>query len=273
MERALAPDAEEGCAPRQALEGSLARLNNFLVDVGRRDEPKPPPGVLAPAGSSLKYISSACTISTMAPDDMEHDECGGHMYHGSSGKGWVAGKLSQREEVANVSPRRRVGYDMANGAAFAHSRVPRNQNLAEEFAAGATGPIAKPTTLMIRNVPNRSSQQELVQELEEIGFAGTFNFFYAPIDSGTMGNVGYAFVNFVDANWAAHCRKVVDGYAFKKNQRRGFRKVASVSVAHLQGLQANIRHYQNTAVLGRGRFKNCAPLILSGWGSPGIPPQ
>jgi len=65
---------------------------------------------------------------------------------------------------------------------------------------------------MIRNLPNRYSQDELIDELEGLGFADTFDFFYAPIDVGTMGNVGYAFVNFLSASDAARCWQNFEGF-------------------------------------------------------------
>lgn len=33
-----------------------------------------------------------------------------------------------------------------------------------------------PTTMMIRNIPNRYTQREFVRELDQLGFAGTYDF-------------------------------------------------------------------------------------------------
>lgn len=143
---------------------------------------------------------------------------------------------------------------------FTHARVPRSMDLAHQFSEAPSSP---PTTMMIRNIPNRYTQQEMIEELDSLGFAGSFDFFYAPIDFGTMGNVGYAFVNFVDPRWAARCCEQLDGFVFGKHQQRTRKKVATVSVAHLQGLQANIRHYENAAVTGRARSRRCGPVIMT----------
>lgn len=135
---------------------------------------------------------------------------------------------------------------------FQHYTVPKNHNLAKEFPQASLE--QPPTTLMIRNIPNRYTQHELIKELESVGFMGSFDFFYAPMDTGTMGNVGYAFVNFCSPAWAALCQQVLEGYAFRSHQQRSRRKVATVSVAHIQGLEANMRHYENTAVSTRMRL-------------------
>jgi len=144
---------------------------------------------------------------------------------------------------------------------YRHRQVPRRL----DFEAGYKVRQAilqddQPTTLMIRNIPNRYAQMELMAELEDLGFAGTFDFFYLPMDPGrrrkssdiamtkpNASNVGYAFVNFVDAFWAAKCMVVLDGYGFKLH-RKVSKKVASVSIAHLQGLEANRQHYANSSV-------------------------
>jgi len=77
--------------------------------------------------------------------------------------------------------------------------VPKSLDFAQESKA-STEP---PTTVMLRNIPNRYTQLELIEELESLGFVSCFDFLYAPTDFGTMGNVGYAFINFTTADWAA----------------------------------------------------------------------
>merc|ERR1712048_454185 len=62
-----------------------------------------------------------------------------------------------------------------------------------------------PTTMMIRNIPRRYSQEHLLMDLQELGFEGTFDFLYIPMDKTTTACVGYAFVNFIDPCWAEKC--------------------------------------------------------------------
>merc|ERR1719491_2194110 len=144
---------------------------------------------------------------------------------------------------------------------FTHCLVPKSTNLVEEFSKSSTEtPI---TTVMIRNVPSRYTQHELIEELGQLGFGGKFDFLYAPTDFGTMGNVGYAFVNFISFAWAVRCQKELDGHLFAKHQKKTTKKLATVSVAHLQGLQANLRHYEKSAVAGRARSKGCGPVVLA----------
>jgi len=142
---------------------------------------------------------------------------------------------------------------------FEHGRVPKRKN----FVDPKVDDKVPPTTLMIRNIPNRYTKQEIIDELALVGFGcDSFDFLYSPTDFGTMGNVGYVFVNFVSAEWAMRCRQTFDGYTFKKHQRKSRMKVSTVSVAHLQGLEANLRHYESAAVTSRGRAKGCGPEVV-----------
>lgn len=139
-----------------------------------------------------------------------------------------------------------------------HGNVPKTVNLAEEYAkAGSTGCT---TTLMIRNVPNRYSQRDLINELKSLGFAGSFDFLYVPLDLGTMSNVGYAFVNFTHHSWAEKCMEVLQNHRFKRHRQAG--KVAAVSVAHIQGLEANLKHYEKSAV-NTSRLRQRRPVVIA----------
>lgn len=136
---------------------------------------------------------------------------------------------------------------------YCHKLVPRNLDLQAQ-----TPNCEKATTLMIRNVPNRYTQADLQEELEQLGCGGTFDFLYAPVDKSSKAGVGYAFVNFLEPAGAEQCATVLQGHAFL---RYGKAKEAKVSLAYLQGLEANLAHYGSpTGKSGRAFHR---PLVLA----------
>jgi len=141
---------------------------------------------------------------------------------------------------------------------MSHGQVPKNQNMEEMFASNKDEPI---TTVMIRNIPGRYSQNDLMLDLKGLGFAGTYDFLYMPMDKGTAANVGYAFVNFVEASWAQKCLQSFGTFRFLRHQRSS-NKLASVSVAHLQGLEKNLQHYENAAV-NHSKEKRRRPVVVA----------
>jgi len=240
-----------------ALGGLNTLLNRAVACKGAQlalPDAQPKPQCLLKCG--LKPVLSNSSVSTMAPEDWdcEGDTCEDDVM-------WTPECCPQPRQESQPQPNRQVTTESSLVQDFQHCFVPKTLNLAEEF--GRSDASRPPTTLMIRNIPNRYTQRELIKELEGLGFSGAFDFLYAPIDFGTMGNVGYAFVNFIHSASASQCQQVVDGYTFKKHQQKTRTKVAKVSVAHLQGLQANIRHYENSAVTGRARSKRCGPVIMT----------
>merc|ERR1712241_309467 len=208
----------------------------------------------------MRAVSSSSSIDSMAVDD---GDCEGREPHGVAMPQLQQACANGRHTAQLVDSKlgRRETARHGPSKDFTHGLVPKTLNLAEEFSKAVEAP---PTTMMIRNIPNRHTQRELIEELERLGFAGGFDFLYAPTDFGTMGNVGYAFVNFVDAATAVRCRRDLDGFVFKKHQKKNCKKVATVSVAHLQGLQANLRHYERSAVAARARSRGCGPIVMAG---------
>lgn len=140
------------------------------------------------------------------------------------------------------------------------SKVPRSLDLAAEYERSSSAG-SKPTTIMIRNIPNRYSQRELMLELEELGFDDSFDFVYIPMDKCTRANLGYAFVNFVEATWAEKCLGEFQNYRFQRH-RDVSSKIAAASVAHIQGLDNNLAHYANS-VVNSSRHKQRRPVVLA----------
>jgi len=150
-------------------------------------------------------------------------------------------------------------HDRRKGSGFMpyHSKsVPKPINL----EASEHDPDAPITTLMLRNIPNKYTQNALMQEINGMGFSGTFDFFYLPMDIHNRSNVGYAFINFLVSEEAHRFRSSFVGHEF---QRFRSRKVGTVCDAHLQGLAANIRHFQHRAV-SMSRNDQYRPAVLRG---------
>jgi hypothetical protein len=107
---------------------------------------------------------------------------------------------------------------------------------AAEAAAGAPGAR---TTLMLRNIPNRMVQADVLAAFARLGLGGTYDFLYAPVDFRTRCGLGYAFVNAVSGAAAAAIHGALDGRAWGAPSA----KVAAVSYARLQGRDALVAHF------------------------------
>ncbi|KAF4729434.1 hypothetical protein FOZ62_024893 [Perkinsus olseni] len=101
------------------------------------------------------------------------------------------------------------------------------------------------TTLMMRHIPNRYSQSELIEEVTAAGFGGTFDFFYLPMDHSTRANFGYCFINFTTPAVASLFTHVLSGKQLKMSTSR---KIIEIVPAKLQGFDANLLHYSKKAV-------------------------
>lgn len=94
-------------------------------------------------------------------------------------------------------------------------------------------------TLMIKNIPYRMSQQDVLDVIKELGFADRTNFFYLPIRRGQKQHVGYAFCGFVDVASAKEFALAITGYRFPGRSR----KTIVVAQARIQGFCSYLQHF------------------------------
>eukprot|EP00928_Gymnodinium_smaydae_P000202 TRINITY_DN10073_c0_g3_i1.p1 TRINITY_DN10073_c0_g3~~TRINITY_DN10073_c0_g3_i1.p1 ORF type:complete len:174 (+),score=31.38 TRINITY_DN10073_c0_g3_i1:360-881(+) len=97
------------------------------------------------------------------------------------------------------------------------------------------------TTYMLRNVPCKVTKHAMEVELIQRGFHGTYDFVHFPTRRNKSG-LGYGFVNFTHADYAAQFKEVFEGYVFAWTDSV---KRCRVSPADLQGLEANLKQFRN----------------------------
>lgn len=110
--------------------------------------------------------------------------------------------------------------------------VQKLRSLSEEEVSAPAGL----TTVMVRNVPNKYSQDALIEMVRKMGFR--FNFFYAPMDARTLANCGYFFMNLVSPEEAEECLRRFNGLQLPAARSR---KVCTACWARIQGYSANVQ--------------------------------
>ena len=105
--------------------------------------------------------------------------------------------------------------------------------------------VEKRTTLMIRNIPNKYTQASVREEIN-VNHSGLYDFFYLPIDFKNRCNVGYAFINFIEATDVAAFAKEFSGSRWKNFNSE---KICAVTFARIQGKSAMIARFQNSSLL------------------------
>jgi hypothetical protein len=116
------------------------------------------------------------------------------------------------------------------------------------------------TTVMLRNMPNNYTREMLLELVDSMGFAASYDFAYLPIDFSSQAGLGYAFINFVSADKAQLCFDVFEGFSDWKVPSE---KVCTVTWSSpYQGLEAHIERYQNSPVMHHTISDEWKPIIL-----------
>ncbi|KAJ9628477.1 hypothetical protein H2203_002376 [Taxawa tesnikishii (nom. ined.)] len=102
------------------------------------------------------------------------------------------------------------------------------------------------TTIMIRNVPKRVGQKELLELLDSNGLRGYYDFVYLRIDFTNGCNVGYSFVNFTAPEHIITFFQRVVGRPFPGYYRE---KSIAASYATIQGQDCLVAKFRNSSVM------------------------
>ena len=85
----------------------------------------------------------------------------------------------------------------------AYTTPPVEARTPKEAKPEAETPTSRPTTLMIRNLPIRSSAEQIFAHLDHLGFNGAYDYVYIPVNPRSRMHSGYFFANFRNADLAA----------------------------------------------------------------------
>jgi len=137
--------------------------------------------------------------------------------------------------------------------ALARATNRQHVNFQEKSKVGEHLPT---TTLMIRHVPRRYNEEDLLLELSRFVEPSKYDFMYLPRDNRRSSNVGYGFVNFISADIAYGTNEKMNGASWSLVQSN---KVIATVPAHLQGLARNLAHYADSRVAEDGHAHS--PLV------------
>ena len=103
------------------------------------------------------------------------------------------------------------------------------------------------SSLMVRNIPNKYTQQMLLGEFAAAGHGpDKMDFFYLPIDFKNRCNRGYAFVNFVDYKDIVPFVDRYNGTGWKSFNSE---KICDITYARIQGKAAMLKRFENSALM------------------------
>jgi hypothetical protein len=116
------------------------------------------------------------------------------------------------------------------------------------------------TTVMLRNMPNNYTRDMLIDLVDSMGFAGTYDLAYLPVDFKSQAGLGYAFVNFIFTDAALKCFEVFEGF---RAWTVPSDKVCTVTWGSpYQGLEAHIERYRNSPVMHHSIPEEWKPVLF-----------
>lgn len=118
------------------------------------------------------------------------------------------------------------------------------------------------TTLMVKNIPCKKSQEDVLCLINQRGFKGKFDFFHLPRDRRLRTNLGYAFINLISEEDATRFKIAMSGYRFSKTSA----KRCVVVPADVQGYSKNVAAFKRSENMRnscRPRFAHYDPTMFA----------
>lgn len=117
--------------------------------------------------------------------------------------------------------------------------------------------LDKRTTCMIKNIPNKLTQRQLLCFLSSICF-NSFDFLYLRMDFRSNCNNGYAFINFREPRYIPVFQEAIQGKKWKnfKSEKR-----AEIAYARIQGLSMLQTRFRRSEILSAN--KEFWPIIFN----------
>jgi hypothetical protein len=163
----------------------------------------------------------------------------------------------QQTDMVNQVPPSYIGNQYGRQSSQATTISPRGVSPQIFDYNNMSGVVA--TTLMIKNIPNRLSREQLLDVIQSEMPSGSFNFLYMPIDFKNRLNFGYAFINMTNDMY-------IDLFNLTFNKKRllySGGKPLDVVIARVQGFNANINRLIASPVLFTADDESL-PIIFHG---------
>jgi len=142
-----------------------------------------------------------------------------------------------------------------------NTRDGQSQHLILDLDAVENG-LDTRTSLMVRNIPNKYTQQMLLTEFTENDHGpGIIDFFYLPIDFKNRCNRGYAFINFVDYHDILNFHRQYYGQHWRTFNSD---KICDITYARIQGKGAMLKRFENSALMEKDEEYKPLVFVSSG---------
>lgn len=193
---------------------------------------------------SLERASTIDSLASWEDDSNSNTRTSGHG-RGNTRKRGKAARSACEKSQANSTVQ--LSRPTAKKQAVAQDKIVRNADLhvlqGDESVCRKTSQEGEPiTTLMVCDIPCSKSIEDLLELVNSFGFEGTYDFAYMPSrrhgpSKDTVGNLGYAFVNFKKADTASSFMEVFQNISFPASLTK---KLSYAKAARHQGYEANV---------------------------------
>ena len=117
------------------------------------------------------------------------------------------------------------------------------------------------TTIMIKNIPNKFTRDLLLNIIDQ-NFKGTYDIFILPTDSNNLKNYGYSFINFTSSYYIPYFYYLFNG---KKWSSTNSLKICEITYSKIQGRNNLLSHYSNKITFRNDeakKYKNSVKYII-----------